>query len=75
MPRLENFTFHISLKDFFQSEFTTDDLALDHLPSLRSVSHLNRGKGKIDQELEMKLEEMLRQEADGHPNRPAIYLL
>jgi len=47
MPRLETFRFHICLQDFFQGEFTTDDLALDLLPSLRTVSvGLYRGERK-----------------------------
>jgi disease resistance protein RPM1 len=61
-------------EDFFQGEFTTDDLALDHLPSLRSVSvDLICGKGKVDQEMEMKSKEKLRQQADAHPNHPSVY--
>ena len=47
MPRLENFYFHICPEDFFQGEFTNDDLALDILPSLRTVSvGLYRGERK-----------------------------
>ena len=47
MPRLENFYFRICPEDFFQGEFTTDDLALDLLPSLRTVSvGLYRGERK-----------------------------
>ena len=73
MPRLEEFRFPIRPQDFFQGEFSTDDLALDHLPSLRSVSvRLYRGKEKIDEEMEMKLKEKLRQEADDHPNHPSV---
>ena len=47
MPRLEIFYFRICPEDFFQGEFTTDDLALDLLPSLRTVSvGLYRGERK-----------------------------
>ena len=73
MPRLEQFSFCIRPLDFFQGEFTTDDLGLDHLPSLQSVSfRLYLGKEKIDEEMEMKVEEKLRQEADDHPNHPSV---
>jgi len=69
MPRLEQFSFCIRPLDFFQGEFTTDDLALDHLPSLRWLSvNLYQGKEKIDEEMEMKVKERLRQEADDHPS-------
>jgi disease resistance protein RPM1 len=74
MSRLENFSFHICPQDFTKGEFTTDDLSLDHLPSLRSVSaQLYPGEEKIDEELVTKLKEKLRQEADAHPNHPSVY--
>lgn len=38
MPRLENFSFCIRTEAFAEGEFTTDDLALGHLPSLQSVT-------------------------------------
>ncbi|XP_066336055.1 disease resistance protein RGA5-like isoform X2 [Miscanthus floridulus] len=73
MPRLEEFVFCISLHDFAKGEFSTDDLALDHLPSLRSVSvRLYRRIEKIDEEMKMKVKEKLRQEADDHPNHPSV---
>jgi disease resistance protein RPM1 len=74
MPRLEKFSFHICLQDFAKGEFTTDDLSLVHLPSLRSVSaQLYPGEEKIDEELVTKVKEKLRQEADAHPNHPSVY--
>jgi disease resistance protein RPM1 len=74
MPRLETFSFQFCLQDFFQGEFTTDDLALDHLPSLRRVCvELYHGEEKIDEELVTKVTEKLRQEADAHPNHPSVY--
>jgi disease resistance protein RPM1 len=72
MPRLEIFYFEICPQDFFQGEFTTDDLALDHLPSLRSVSFSLHHRKDFFQEFEMDVKEKLRQEADGHPNHPSI---
>jgi disease resistance protein RPM1 len=74
MPRLEDFIFHICPQDFFQGEFTTDDLSLDHFPSLQTVSvHFYRGKQKIDEELVMKVKEKLGQEVDAHPNHPSVF--
>jgi disease resistance protein RPM1 len=72
MPRLDNFSFRIHLEDFAEGEFTTDDLALDHLPSLRSVSVSLHHRKDFFQEFEMEVKEKLRQEADGHPNHPSI---
>ncbi|KAG0531027.1 hypothetical protein BDA96_05G238900 [Sorghum bicolor] len=78
MPRLEEFHFRMSLQDFLKGEFSTDDLALDHLSSLRSVDVRLFGGGheKMEQELEMKekVKEKLRQEADAHPNHPSLAL-
>jgi disease resistance protein RPM1 len=74
MPRLENFRFRIRPQNFAKGEFTTDDLALDHLPSLRNVDVAIYGGGneKIDEELVTKVKEKLRQEADAHPNHPFV---
>ncbi|OEL24886.1 hypothetical protein BAE44_0014095 [Dichanthelium oligosanthes] len=42
MPRLEELRFFIQLEDFSGGNFTADDLALGHLPSLRIVGVLYR---------------------------------
>jgi disease resistance protein RPM1 len=69
----DNFSFRIHLEDFTEGEFTTDDLALDHLLSLQSVHvGLYRGNEKIDEEVVMDVQEKLRQKGNGHPNHPSI---
>jgi len=72
MPRLEDFRFCIELEDFSRGEFTTDDLALGHLPSLRLVNVGLYGKWKVSQEVVTKVKEKLRHEADVHPNHPSL---
>jgi len=74
MPRLEDFRFCIELEDFSRGEFTTDDLALGHLPSLRHVDVGLYGKWKVSQEVVTKVKEKLRHEADVHPNHPSLYV-
>jgi len=73
MPRLEDFRFCIELEDFSRGEFTTDDLALGHLPSLRHVNVCLYGKWKVSQEVVTKVKEKLRHEADVHPNHPSLW--
>ena len=75
MPRLEDFRFFIELEDFSRGEFTTDDLALGHLPSLRHVNVGLYGKWKVSQEVVTKVKEKLRHEADVHPNHPSLLVL
>ncbi|OEL18744.1 hypothetical protein BAE44_0020237, partial [Dichanthelium oligosanthes] len=70
MPRLEEFRFRIQLEDFSRGEFTADDLALGHLPSLHSVIVCLYGKRNVSEEVVRKVEEKLRHEADVHPNHP-----
>ena len=72
MPRLKNFRFGIQLEDFSQGEFTTDDLALGHLPSLQYVQVYLSGRWKVSEEVVTKVKEMLRHEADVHPNHPSL---
>jgi disease resistance protein RPM1 len=72
MPRLEAFEFNIQLEDFSQGEFTVDDLALGHLPSLKRVVAVLHGRRKVSGEVARKVEEKLRREADVHPNNPSI---
>jgi disease resistance protein RPM1 len=72
MPRLETFEFCIQLEDFSQGEFTVDDLALGHLPSLKGVVAWLFGKSNVGDEVATKVEEKLRREADVHPNNPSI---
>jgi len=74
MPRLEDFYFNIQLEDFSRGEFTTDDLALGHLHSLRHVNVGLYGKWKVSQEVVTKVKEKLRHEADVHPNHPSLYV-
>ncbi|KAG2559376.1 hypothetical protein PVAP13_8NG302562, partial [Panicum virgatum] len=73
MPRLEDFRFCIELEDFSRGEFTADDLALGHLPSLRNVEVGLCGEENVSQEVVAKVKEKLRHEADGHPNHPSLY--
>jgi len=70
MPRLEDFDFDIQLEDFSRGEFTTDDLALGHLPSLRHVKVFLYGEENVSEEVLTKVREKLRHEADVHPNHP-----
>ncbi|KAG2559374.1 hypothetical protein PVAP13_8NG301700 [Panicum virgatum] len=74
MPRLEDFRFCIELEDFSRGEFTADDLALGHLPSLRNVEVGLCGEENVSQEVVAKVKEKLRHEADGHPNHPSLYV-
>ncbi|KAG2559364.1 hypothetical protein PVAP13_8NG302000 [Panicum virgatum] len=74
MPRLEDFRFGIQVEDFSRGEFTTDDLALGHLPSLRHVNVGLYGEWEVSQEVVTKVEEKLRHEADVHPNHPSLYV-
>jgi len=68
MPRLEYFRFGIQVEDFSRGEFTTDDLALGHLPSLRDVNV----QWEVSQEVVTKVKEKLRHEADVHPKHPSL---
>ncbi|KAL6654407.1 hypothetical protein ACP70R_007872 [Stipagrostis hirtigluma subsp. patula] len=70
MPMLEHIEFEIYLDDFSNGDF--DDLAMGHLPSLRSVEVRLSSKRRVSKEMVMKVEEMLRHEADVHPNHPSI---
>ncbi|CAO2044560.1 unnamed protein product [Urochloa humidicola] len=75
MPKLEDLTFSIGQEQLFSGvEFTIDDLALDHLPSLRSVAvHGLYGYDDDDDARKDKVESMrekLEHEAAVHPNRP-----
>jgi disease resistance protein RPM1 len=75
MPRIEAFGFCIQLEDFSQGEFTIDDLALGHLPSLKRVVAWLFGKSNVSDEVARKVEEKLRHEADVHPNSPSTDIL
>jgi disease resistance protein RPM1 len=75
MPRLETFKFCIQLEDFSQGEFTVDDLALGHLPSLKRVVARLSGEEKVSDKVARKMEEKLRHEADVHPNNPSIHVM
>jgi disease resistance protein RPM1 len=72
MPRLEEFKFPIRLEDYADGKFTGDDLALGHLPSLKSVVVDLTGKDGVREEVVTEVEEKLRHEANGHPNKPNI---
>jgi disease resistance protein RPM1 len=72
MPRLEEFRFPIRLEDHADGKFTGDDLALCHLPSLKSVVVDLTGKDGVREEVVTEVEEKLRHEANGHPNKPNI---
>ena len=72
MPRLEKFKFGIQLEDFLRGEFTTDDLALGHLPSLQDVQVELYGTRTVSEEVVTKVKEKLRHEADVHPNHPSL---
>jgi hypothetical protein len=75
MPRLEDFNFDIQLEDFSRGEFTTDDLALGDLPSLRHVNVGLYGEENVSQEVVTKVKEKLRHEADVHPNHPSLLFI
>ena len=72
MPRLEEFRFGIQVEDFSLGEFTTDELALGHLPSLQDVQVDLCGTLKVSQEVATKVKEKLRHEADVHPKHPSL---
>lgn len=72
MPRLEELNFCIDLEEFCNGEFTVDDLALGHLPSLCSVDLWLYGTHTVNRGAMTKVEEQLRHEAEVHPNRPCI---
>ena len=74
MPSLEEFTFDIRLTDFAGGKFTVGDLALGHLPSLKSVCVTLDGEQDVSKEVLMEVEEKLRHEADVHPNDPGILI-
>ncbi|OEL18526.1 hypothetical protein BAE44_0020455, partial [Dichanthelium oligosanthes] len=63
MPRLEELTF--LPEDLSGGEFTVDDLALGHLPSLQIVHVRLYGEGNV-------IEEKLSHEVDVHPNHPKL---
>jgi disease resistance protein RPM1 len=75
MPRLETLEFRIQLEDFSQGEFTVDDLAMGHLPSLQRVVARLYGEWKVSGEVIRKVEEKLRREAEVHPNNPSIHVM
>jgi disease resistance protein RPM1 len=72
MPRLKEFKFPIRLEDYADGKFTGDDLALCHLPSLKSVVVDLSGKDSVSEEVVMEVEEKLRHEVERHPNKPNI---
>ncbi|XP_066338457.1 disease resistance protein RGA5-like [Miscanthus floridulus] len=72
MPRVENFCFSMRHEDFGKGEFTTNDLALGHLPSLRRVIARLYDRMVDSKEVVIKVEETLRHESDVHPNHPYI---
>jgi len=74
MPSLEEFTFDIRLTDFAGGKFTVGDLALGHLPSLKSVCVTLDGEQDVSKEVLMEVEKKLRHEADVHPNDPGILI-
>ena len=55
-----------------RGEFTTDDLALGHLPSLQDVQVELYGIRTVSEEVVTKVKEKLRHEADVHPNHPSL---
>ncbi|CAL4993076.1 unnamed protein product [Urochloa decumbens] len=74
MPRLEHFKFHILPEDSCGGgESIVDDMALGHLPSLRTVwADLSRNV-EVTKDLETKLIAKLKHEANVHSNQPCIY--
>jgi disease resistance protein RPM1 len=72
MPRLEEFKFPIRLEDYANGKFTGDDLALCHLPFLKSVGVDLTGMEGVSKEVVMEVEEKLRHEAERHPSKPNI---
>ncbi|OEL38980.1 hypothetical protein BAE44_0000001, partial [Dichanthelium oligosanthes] len=72
MPRLEEFSFCVQLEDFSGGEFTADDLALGHLPSLQSMEVALFGHRNASEEVVRKVKEKLWHEEDVHPNHPEL---
>jgi disease resistance protein RPM1 len=72
MPRLEEFKFPIRIEDYANGKFTGDDLALCHLPFLKSVGVDLTGMEGVSKEVVMEVEEKLRHEAERHPSKPNI---
>jgi disease resistance protein RPM1 len=74
MPKLEDFTFNIRQDQFWsscgESVATVDDLALGHLPSLRSVAVAGLHEDYEANEVCKRLREKLEHEAAVHPNHP-----
>jgi disease resistance protein RPM1 len=74
MPKLEEFTFNIRQDQFWsscgESAATVDDLALGHLPSLRSVDVAGLHEDYEANEVCKRLREKLEHEAAVHPNHP-----
>ncbi|CAL4904875.1 unnamed protein product [Urochloa decumbens] len=71
MPRLEELSFRIDLEDFCSgTEFTVDNLALAHFPSLRSVTVCLDGELRVPKEVTRSVIEKLEHEAAVHPNHP-----
>ncbi|CAL5089535.1 unnamed protein product [Urochloa decumbens] len=77
MPELQDFKFEIRLQHFCSGgELTVDDdLALAHLPSLRSVTvAFYRDYPTVSEEVVTSIREKLEHEAAVHPNYPHIDL-
>ncbi|CAL5089560.1 unnamed protein product [Urochloa decumbens] len=77
MPELQDFKFEIRLQHFCSGgELTVDDdLALAHLPSLRSVTvAFCRDYPTVSEEVVTSIREKLEHEAAVHPNHPHIDL-
>jgi disease resistance protein RPM1 len=74
MLRLQDYKFNIHLEDFCGSgaPYTVDDLALAHLPSLRSVSVYIVVPDRVNEEVLTSVEEKLKYEVAAHPNRPRL---
>ncbi|KAJ1276161.1 hypothetical protein BS78_05G193000 [Paspalum vaginatum] len=75
MPRLEQFKFCIRLEDFCCGEYVVDDLSIDHLPSIQSMHVYHNGRGKVSDEMVIKVEKRLKDEAHIHPNHPSITVI
>ncbi|CAN6352479.1 unnamed protein product [Urochloa humidicola] len=71
MRRLQELSFGIDLEDFCSgTEFTVDDLALAHFPSLRSVTVRLHCGLRVPEEVTTSVIEKLEHEVAVHPNHP-----
>ncbi|CAL5010588.1 unnamed protein product [Urochloa decumbens] len=76
MPRLEHYTFNMGRYQFWGGgESLVKDLALGHLPSLRSVTFHDTPGYKFEDDMVKSVREKLEHEAAAHHNHPRIFII